>query len=317
MRSSLLFLLTFLVAGLAKAQPTITSASEAVPGNVLVYKHVKLTGVAIPSTGANITWDYSGLVDSGAIEVDSFKSPLATPFAAVFPGASLALPSTGGAYLYFTTTTSNWSALGLISPGADTAYYLSTLNEFHFPFTYGSTSLDSTKEASHLTGFKDTSEIIVAQQATGYGTLKIPGQIFTNVLLVKKTTTTRSIFSTSTATSYIFVTPSAHSFLMQINLDGQNDFNEIKYVFNGTVVIPTSYTFNGNGNWDNAANWSGSAVPTSPVPSGTTVTISPQSGGSCILNVPVTFSSGSTLTVSTGAVFKIMGNLTILQTFVL
>jgi hypothetical protein len=267
----------------------------------------------LPAAGANITWDYSGLVDSGTIEIDSFKAPSATPYAAIFPGTNLVLPSTGGTYLYFSTTSSDWSALGLISPGVDTAYYLSTLNEFHFPFTYGNTSLDSTKEATHLTGFRDTSEIIVSQQATGYGTLKIPGQTFSNVLLVKKTTTTRSKFNTSTVSSYIFVTPSAHSFLMQMNLDEQNNFNDIKYVFNGTVIIPTSYTFNGNGYWTNAANWSGSAVPTSPVPSGTTVTISPQAGGSCILNVPMTFSSGSTLTVSTDAVFKVMGNLTILK----
>ena len=169
------------------------------------------------------------------------------------------------------------------------------------------------KEVTHLTGFKDTSEIIVSQQATGYGTLKIPGQTYTNVLLVKKTTTTRSTFNTSTLSSYIFVTPGSHSFLMQMNLDAQNNFDQIKYVFTGTVVTPTSYTFNGNGDWSNAANWSGSAVPTSPVPSGTTVTITPPTGGSCTLNVPMIFASGSTLTVSTKAVFNVMGNLTILK----
>ena len=99
---------------------------------------------------------------------------------------------------------------------------------------------------------------------------------------------------------------------MQITLASSNTISKIVYVTTG-VVVTTSYTFNGNGDWNNAANWSGGVVPTSPVPSGTQVTINPQAGGSCILNVPVTFAAGSTLTVTTGAKFNIMGNLTILK----
>jgi hypothetical protein len=317
MRSYLLCLLTFFIVDIANAQgPTITYASEAVPGDVLVYPHVKLTGVAMPAAGANMMWDYSGLIDSGSIEIDSFDTA-PTIIDAIFPGTNLALQPTGGTSLYFETTTSTWSALGFLLPGVDTGFYLSTLNEFHFPFSYGSTSIDSTKEVAHISGLKDTSEIIVSQQATGYGTLKIPGQTYNNVLLVKKITTTRSSFGQTATSSFIFVSPSAHSFLLQINLDAQNNFNEIKYIFTGTGIPPTSYTFNGNGNWDDAANWSGDAVPPSLVPSGTQVTISPQPGGSCILDVPVTFTQGSTLTVTTGAKFNIMGNLTILDTVIL
>jgi surface protein len=79
------------------------------------------------------------------------------------------------------------------------------------------------------------------------------------------------------------------------------------------VMPVTSYTFTGNGNWSDPSNWSNNAVPTSPVPSGTTVTISPPAGNSCTLNVPVTFAAGSTLTVLPGAKFNISANLTMLH----
>lgn len=56
----------------------------------------------------------------------------------------------------------------------------------------------------------------------------------------------------------------------------------------GAAPTVTTLTFNGNGNWSNAANWSNNQVPTSPVPAGTQIVINPQAGGECILNVPVT-----------------------------
>jgi hypothetical protein len=313
MRSYLLWLLTFFVVGTANAQaPTITSSSEAVPGDILIYPQAQLSGVTLPATGANLTWDYSGLIDSGAIEVDSFLSPSSTQFASTFPSANLALNDGGGAYSYYKTTTSDWEILGFISAGSDTTYYTSTLDEFHFPFTYGSTYIDSSQYSIHLTGFDESFESVAAFQGVGYGTLKVPGKTYTSVLEVAKQAIQRQPFGSDTTSTIFFVTSGAHSFVMQITLGSSSTISKIIYVTTG-VVVTTSYTFDGNGDWNNAANWSGSVVPTSPVPSGTTVTISPQAGGSCVVNVPVTFLSGSTLTVSTGAKFNIQGNLTIVK----
>lgn len=71
----------------------------------------------------------------------------------------------------------------------------------------------------------------------------------------------------------------------------------------------TSYTFTGNGNWSNAANWLGSLVPPSTIPSGVTVTINPAADGEAVVDVPVTFQSGSTLNVATGKKLRVNGNL--------
>ena len=79
-----------------------------------------------------------------------------------------------------------------------------------------------------------------------------------------------------------------------------------------TSIPNVTYTFIGNGNWNDPTNWLGNIVPQSPVPNSTIIIINPPSGSECILNVPVTFSQGSKLSVATGAIFKILGNLTIL-----
>ena len=65
----------------------------------------------------------------------------------------------------------------------------------------------------------------------------------------------------------------------------------------------TVFTFYGNGNWNIASNWSGNSIPPSIVPDGYEIIISPQAGGSCISNVPLTILTGARITVSPGANF--------------
>jgi hypothetical protein len=318
MRSYLLCLLTFFIVGIANAQsPIITSASTAIAGDINTYKYAKTAAAATPATGANVSWDYSALIDSGVYAIDSFVAPSSTAYASFFSGTNLALSIGSGGYAYYKTSSTDWSELGAIIPGAsgDTVHFTNGNNQFHFPFTYGNTYLDSSQQIIS-TGFGATTfEYTVSHNATGYGTLKTPKATYSNVLMVKTIDVQRFQFLTlitlDTTTTIYFVTPTLRSYIMQMGLNDQNKIINVKYLIPGVVVPPTSYTFTGTGDWSTAANWVNSAVPTSPVPSGTTVTISPQAGGSCILNVPVTFAAGSTLTVSTGAKFNIQGNLTI------
>ncbi|MEO6718896.1 MAG: hypothetical protein ABIN67_00980 [Ferruginibacter sp.] len=71
---------------------------------------------------------------------------------------------------------------------------------------------------------------------------------------------------------------------------------------------PVSFSFTGNGNWSNPANWAGGIVPPSTLPSGTTVTIN----GNCILDVAQHIAAGATLIVATGSSLVINGSLTII-----
>jgi hypothetical protein len=76
-----------------------------------------------------------------------------------------------------------------------------------------------------------------------------------------------------------------------------------------TVQAFTQYTFTGNGNWSNAANWANNAIPPATVTDGKEVIIDHSEGGECIMDVPVTMAPGSKLTVKPGKRLRIAGNL--------
>ena len=79
------------------------------------------------------------------------------------------------------------------------------------------------------------------------------------------------------------------------------------------VTISSSgvYTFIGNGNWDNPTNWNNNTIPPDVLPSCYEIIVDPQIGGECILNTPQTISPGAKITVQSGKVFRLLGNLTI------
>ena len=79
------------------------------------------------------------------------------------------------------------------------------------------------------------------------------------------------------------------------------------------VAVLASYSFTGSGNWNVAANWSNNAIPPTPLPPYSTITINPVGTGECIVNVPVTISYGNQLKVQSGKKIRILGNLTIQQ----
>lgn len=71
----------------------------------------------------------------------------------------------------------------------------------------------------------------------------------------------------------------------------------------------TVYSFIGTGNWTDATNWTYNTIPPTPLPGGSEIIISPQSGGECILNTPQTISPGAKFTVVSGKNLKIPLNL--------
>jgi Domain of unknown function (DUF5060) len=71
------------------------------------------------------------------------------------------------------------------------------------------------------------------------------------------------------------------------------------------------YRFSGNGNWSNAANWSGNTVPPTVLPPGGEILIDPLITGECILDVPQTISSGGRIIVYANKKLLVNGNLTI------
>lgn len=73
----------------------------------------------------------------------------------------------------------------------------------------------------------------------------------------------------------------------------------------------TTYTFTGNGNWTDAANWANQSVPPPTVNPGNQIIINPVAGGQCILNITYHVAAGAVFTVMAGKQLTIPLNLTI------
>jgi glucose/arabinose dehydrogenase len=108
-----------------------------------------------------------------------------------------------------------------------------------------------------------------------------------------------------------------------ISPNGMSDFGETENgelyatnLFDGNVYrIQSSgsiqYTFTGNGNWTNPANWSNNTIPPSNSLTGSIIAIRPIVGGECIVNVPVTIATGTKILIENNKQLRMNSNLVI------
>ena len=169
-----------------------------------------------------------------------------------------------------------------------------------------------------VTGMFPFSVAIGDLNGDGKPDLALANQGSKSVSVYRNTSTTGSIGAGSFAPRQDFTTGSTPSLLAIGDLDGdgkpdmvvaKGTANIVSVLRNADVV----YTFIGAGNWDNPTNWAGNIVPPSTVPAHVHIVVDPAGSGECILNVPVTVPSSSSITVAPGKKFTILGNLTITQ----
>jgi hypothetical protein len=74
-----------------------------------------------------------------------------------------------------------------------------------------------------------------------------------------------------------------------------------------------TFTFTGNGNWNDISNWLDNNMPPAILSPGNQVIINHANGGECLLNIPYTLAPGAVLTVMPGKNLTVPGNLNITQ----
>jgi len=102
----------------ANAQITLTSSDMPKVGDKLVFGHdttsSSLSKLTAPILGASIVWDYHTLPTTYR-DTDSFVNPSTTPYAGLYPSATVADTVYGSVgYTYFDVTGSSFSILGTV-----------------------------------------------------------------------------------------------------------------------------------------------------------------------------------------------------------
>jgi uncharacterized repeat protein (TIGR01451 family) len=91
----------------------------------------------------------------------------------------------------------------------------------------------------------------------------------------------------------------------------ENYIDDATVTISGATAQKITYTFTGNGNWDDPANWSGNKIPPATLPVFSTIIIDHADGGQCVLNVSQNIATGASIIVNAGKSFVIPGNLKI------
>lgn len=165
MKHLLYFLFAFVLTEVA-AQPIITGASNIIPaGNTFDAKYSIITDLG--PTGPSEVWDFS--TESFVLLTSlSIVDPSSTTFAGDFPTANWAYEA-GSWTAYFEQNTSGFYnlAFNITNPGGTGDYSADSRKILQFPFTYGSTYVDSYTESS------TSKDLTVSYE--GAGTLIMPG----------------------------------------------------------------------------------------------------------------------------------------------
>jgi hypothetical protein len=99
------------------------------------------------------------------------------------------------------------------------------------------------------------------------------------------------------------------AYLPQDTLNGLHQNREVAFSYK--VRNKTTYSFVGNGNWNNPDNWVEKAIPPAILPSGSSIFIEPAVGGNCILNVTQNIASGASIKINPDSKLIIPGSLNI------
>ena len=178
------------------AQPTLNINSSPAVGFTYSTSQVDLGSTTEGAEGANATWDFSTLLDTGVVNTYNFVDPAGLPDAASFPTATIAYSGLlegveFRAYLKNSATSFELLGSAVSSPFGDFVIPFSDpMKLFSFPTTFNSTYSDTYRNGfSADFGFASTTTSTtgtMSYEVDGYGTLVTSSGTYNNVLRMKK-----------------------------------------------------------------------------------------------------------------------------------
>ncbi len=174
-------LLLAVFAAVSNGQITLTQANLPTAGTVttsLIADSVWTAGANIGASGANQTWDFSGVQadDNLGPIVTYYQLPNQTPYAAQFPTASLASRSDlsdTAEITYHKATSSEFALLGQVGPTSSLTLGAPWL-QAKFPFTYNTTGSTNTTVVIEADGAPTNGTLQSNFKVDAWGTVKTP-----------------------------------------------------------------------------------------------------------------------------------------------
>ena len=169
--------------GNTKAQYTLTSASNPVPGDVEAYKILNPTGLFHGSPGTSQTWNYSAIsISTVATTPSTYVAISSVPNNFLFPGATIGADNGFGSYGVYSNNATKNEYMGYATTTVSNCILFSNpIKYYSLPFTYGSVNPDNF--AFSMTGFTVSGTFTTTGDGTG--TLILPSGTHNNVLKQK------------------------------------------------------------------------------------------------------------------------------------
>lgn len=192
MKKIYLSILSLGLAFTATAQLTLTKAfNEPVIGNVNTKMGYDSTTAIPKNTGTAQTWNFTSLVTNTVVEVTTYTTVASTPSASSFPTSTLAEGDGMGAYNYWTSTASNFELNGIDDGAGALITLTNSAIAASFPISFGYSNTDGFSGTVNVASTPGTIVGSMTTNATGSGTVTLPGSIsLTNCLQLRTVNTT-------------------------------------------------------------------------------------------------------------------------------
>jgi hypothetical protein len=163
-----------------KAQYTLTSASNPVPGDIQSFVDLDSTGLLTPGSGISQTWNYSTVTALPYPPITStFVAMSSVPNNFMFSAATIGIDLGAGSYGVLSNTSTKFEYLGYAEATVSNCWsYSDPFKPYSLPFTYGSTSADTYL----LIQSTNTTVGTFTTYGDGTGTLQLPTATIPNVL---------------------------------------------------------------------------------------------------------------------------------------
>lgn len=189
MKKIYLLALPFLALTQLNAQTTLTkAANEPVVGDTYDNKDIDTTTtLPMAIAGSNVTWNVTGVSETGGLTTNNYIAPSADPNSSNFPGTTIVL-SDGNTSTYFKSSTSSYELLGLDAGVFVLNYNTNPATLANYPISFGYVNNDTGAGAVTANTLTGTFTSTINTTADGTGTLNFNGLStanYSNCLRVK------------------------------------------------------------------------------------------------------------------------------------